>query len=154
MHQHYLFDLQTRHALGLDQLGEAHFELRTLYNFRERLSQHMQETGVNLLDQAFEQVTDAQIEAFQLKTGQQRVDSVLLGSNIRQTGRLQALGTEFLGCFDLQVLFFDLEVFSKDASRPSWYTNGASKKLDQFFGGRSSCSVVKRSVRKKFSPCD
>lgn len=91
MYQHYLFDLQTRHALGLDQLGEAHFELRTLYNFRQRLSQHMQETGINLLDQAFEQVTDAQIEAFQLKTGQQRMDSVLLGSNIRQMGRVQLL---------------------------------------------------------------
>ena len=91
MYEHYLFDLQTRHALGLDQLGEAHFELRTVYNFRQRLSQSMQETGGNLLDQAFEQVTDAQIEAFQLKTGQQRMDSVLLGSNIRQRGRLQLL---------------------------------------------------------------
>ena len=91
MYQHYLFDLQTRHALGLDQLGEAHFELRTLYNFRQRLSQHMQEKGVNLLDRAFEQVTDAQIATFQLKTGKQRMDSVLLGSNIRQRGRLQLL---------------------------------------------------------------
>ena len=91
MYEHYLFDLQTRHALGLDQLGEEHFELRTVYNFRERLSQYMQETGVNLLDQAFEQVTDAQIAAFQLKTGQQRMDSVMLGSNIRQRGRLQLL---------------------------------------------------------------
>ena len=91
MYQHYLFDLQTRHALGLDQLGEAHFELRTLYNFRQRLSQHMQATGVNLLDQTFEQVTDAQIAAFHLQTGKQRMDSVLLGSNIRQMGRLQLL---------------------------------------------------------------
>ena len=91
MYEHYLFDLQTRHALGLDQLGEEHFELRTLYNFRQRLSQYMQEKGINLLDQAFEQVTDAQIAAFQLKTGQQRMDSVMLGSNIRQRGRLQLL---------------------------------------------------------------
>ena len=91
MYQHYLFDLQTRHALGLDQLGEAHFELRTVYNFRERLSQYMQEKGINLLDQAFEQVTDEQIAAFHLKLGQQRMDSVLLGSNIRQRGRLQLL---------------------------------------------------------------
>jgi hypothetical protein len=91
MYQHYLFDLQTRHALGLDQLGEAHFELRTLYNFRQRLSQYMQETGVNLLDRAFEQVTDAQMAVFQLKSGKQRMDSVLLGSNIRQMGRLQLL---------------------------------------------------------------
>jgi hypothetical protein len=91
MYQHYLFDLQTRHALGLDQLGEVHFELRTLYNFRQRLSQYMQEKGVNLLDQAFEQVTDEQLAAFRLKTGKQRMDSVLLGSNIRQMGRLQLL---------------------------------------------------------------
>jgi len=91
MYEHYLFDLQTRHALGLDQLGEEHFELRTVYNFRQRLSQYMQEKGVNLLDRAFEQVTDEQIAAFQLKTGQQRMDSVLLGSNIRQRGRLQLL---------------------------------------------------------------
>ena len=55
MYQHYLFDLQVRHALGLDTLGETHFEMRTVYNFRQRLSQYMQETGINLLDQAFEQ---------------------------------------------------------------------------------------------------
>jgi hypothetical protein len=91
MYDNYLFDLQTRHALGLDQLGEEHLELRTVYNFRQRLSQYMQEKGVNLLDQAFEQVTDQQLAAFQLKTGQQRMDSVLLGSNIRHRGRLQLL---------------------------------------------------------------
>jgi hypothetical protein len=91
MYDHYLFDLQTRHALGLDVLGEAHFEMRTVYNFRLRLSQHMQETGVNLLDRAFEQVTDEQIAAFGLQTGKQRMDSTLVASNIRQAGRLQLL---------------------------------------------------------------
>jgi hypothetical protein len=91
MYDHYLFDLQTRNALGLEQLGEAHFEMRTVYNFRQRLSRHMQESGVNLLDQAFEQVTDEQIDAFGLKTGKQRMDSTMLGSNIRHMGRLQLL---------------------------------------------------------------
>jgi len=51
----------------------------------------MQTKGVNLLDQAFEQVTDEQIATFHLKSGQQRMGSVLLGSNIRQMGRLQLL---------------------------------------------------------------
>lgn len=91
MYQHYLFDLQTRHALGLDNLGETHFELRTVYNFRLRLSQYMQKEGVNLLDQVFEQVTDEQMAAFQLKTGKQRMDSTLVASNIRQMSRLQLL---------------------------------------------------------------
>jgi hypothetical protein len=31
-------------------LGEGDFDLRTLYYFRERLSRHMQQEGVNLLD--------------------------------------------------------------------------------------------------------
>ena len=93
MWHHYLFDLQTRYALGLEQLGEAHFDLRTVYNFRERLSRTMQETGINLLDQVFAQVTDEQIEAYQIKTGRQRMDSTQVASNIRQMGRIQLLVT-------------------------------------------------------------
>src|SRR5512135_2005410 len=34
----FLFDLQVRYALGLRDLASGHFELRTLYNFRHRLS--------------------------------------------------------------------------------------------------------------------
>jgi hypothetical protein len=41
-------------------LGEGYFDLRTLYYFRERLARHMQATGENLRQQAFEQVTDEQ----------------------------------------------------------------------------------------------
>jgi len=87
----FTYNMQVRYALGYHQLGEGDFDLRTLYNFRQRLSRHMQEHGVNLLDQAFEQVTDDQIAAFQLKTGKQRMDSTLVASNIRQMGRLQLM---------------------------------------------------------------
>ena len=52
------YNSQVRYALGYRQLGEGDFDLRTLYYFRERLSRYMQESGINLLDQAFEQVTD------------------------------------------------------------------------------------------------
>ena len=62
-------------------------------SFRQRLARHMQEKGENLLEQAFEQVTDEQLEAFALKTGQQRMDSTMLASNIRQMGRVQLLVT-------------------------------------------------------------
>jgi len=93
MYDMFCYDIQIRYALGLRQLGEGDFDLRTLYYFRERLSCYMQETGVNLLDQAFEQVTAQQIAAFQLKTGKQRMDSTLLASNIRQMGRVQLLVT-------------------------------------------------------------
>lgn len=87
----FLFNLQVRYALGLWDLANGNFELRTLYNFRRRLSQYMQETGENLLEHVFAQVTDEQLAAMGLKTGQQRMDSTLVASNIRQMSRLQLL---------------------------------------------------------------
>jgi hypothetical protein len=91
MYDAYSYDVQVRYALGYRQLGEGDYDLRTQYYFRERLSRYMQEQGVNLLDQAFEQVTDAQVTAYQVKTGKQRMDSVQVASNIRQMGRVQLL---------------------------------------------------------------
>ena len=87
----YGYNSQVRYALGYRQLGDGDFELRTLYYFRERLSRYMQETGINLLDKAFEQVTDDQIATYHLKTGKQRMDSTQIASNIRGMSRLQLL---------------------------------------------------------------
>jgi hypothetical protein len=87
----FLYDVQIRYALGYQELGEGEFDLRTLYYFRQRLSRYSQETGINLLDQVFEQITDKQLAAFELKTGKQRMDSTQVGCNIRQQGRLQLL---------------------------------------------------------------
>ena len=53
---------------GISAVGGGVFDLRMLYYFRERLSRHMQERGINLLEQAFVQVTDGQITADPLKT--------------------------------------------------------------------------------------
>ena len=88
---HLQFNLQVRYALGLWDMSTMPFELRTLYNFRRRLSQHMQESGENLLEQAFVQVTDEQLASLKLKTGHQRMDSVMVSSNIRQASRLHLL---------------------------------------------------------------
>ena len=91
MYEAFLYNMQVRYALGYDEFGKGYFDLRTLYYFRERLSRYMQEKGINLLDQAFEQVTDQQIVAFQIKTKLQRMDSTQVASNIRRMGRVQLL---------------------------------------------------------------
>ena len=88
---HICFDMQVRYAVGHRDLSEGHFDLRTVYNFRYRVAKHMQETGENLIDQAFEQVTDEQVAAFNLKTDKLRMDSTMIASNIRQTTRLRLL---------------------------------------------------------------
>ena len=91
LYDEFLYNVQVRYALGYHELGVGEFDLRTLYNFRQRLSQYMQKEGINLLEQAFEHITDEQLAKFQLKTGKQRVDSTQIASNIRQHGRLQLL---------------------------------------------------------------
>jgi hypothetical protein len=91
MYDHFCYDVQVRYALGYRDLSEGHFELRTVYNFRQRVTRHMQGTGENLIEAAFEQVTDEQIAAFELKTNKLRMDSTLIASNIRKMSRLQLL---------------------------------------------------------------
>ena len=91
MYEAFLYNLHLRHALGLDEFGTGYLDLRAPYSFRERLSRYMHEKGVNQLDQAFEQVTDEQLAAFQVKTDLQRMDCTMVASDIRQVGRLQLL---------------------------------------------------------------
>lgn len=91
MHDAFLFNVQVRYALGYRNLGEGDFDLRTVYNFRHRLRDHMRETGENLIEHAFAHITDEQIAAFQLKTGRLRMDSTQIASNIERMGRIQLL---------------------------------------------------------------
>jgi len=91
MYEHFCYNLQVRYALGCRQLSDGHFELRTIYNFRQRLSEHRQTAGVDLLAQAFTQVTAEQLAAFSLQTTKLRMDSTQIASNIRQYSRLQLL---------------------------------------------------------------
>jgi len=91
LYEHFLFDLQVRYALGLHDLHEGYFDLRTLYYFRERLSRYNLEHGVNLLAQTFENITDQQLKALKVKTGIQRMDSTQIASNIMDMSRLQLL---------------------------------------------------------------
>ena len=91
LYENFCFNLQVRYALGYDRLGDGDFAIRSLYYFRERLSKHYLESGVNLLEQAFKQVTDAQIRDLQVRTGMQRMDSTQIASNIVDASRLQLL---------------------------------------------------------------
>jgi hypothetical protein len=89
LYDHFLYDLQVRYALGFASLTDGDFELRTLYNFRRRLSQYNLEHGTNLLAAAFVDITDQQITALAVRTGQQRMDSTQIAANIVIMSRLQ-----------------------------------------------------------------
>jgi hypothetical protein len=91
LHDAFVFDIQVRYAVGYRNLNEGDFDLRTIYNFRHRLLAHQVETGEDLIDKAFGDITDKQMKAFRLKSGRLRVDSSQVSSNIRQMSRLQLL---------------------------------------------------------------
>jgi len=91
LYENFCYDLQVRYALGYDRLGDGDFEIRTLYYFRERLSKYNAEKGINLLEKAFEQITDTQIVDLKIRTGMQRMDSTQIASNIISASRLQLL---------------------------------------------------------------
>jgi hypothetical protein len=84
----FLYNLQVRYALGYNRLGEGDFEIRTLYYFRQRLSDYNLKHGQNLLEKAFENITDKQIVELKIRTGHQRMDSTQIASNILDASRL------------------------------------------------------------------
>jgi hypothetical protein len=91
MYQAFMFNLQVRYAVGYEQLGDGYFAMRTVYEFRHRVRKHMQESGENLIEQAFSQITDEQIGALALKTDKLRMDSTQIASHICQFSRLHLL---------------------------------------------------------------
>lgn len=91
LYNHFLFDLQVRYALGLQDFDEEYFDLRTIYYFRGSLCEYERAEGINLIQKATEKITDKQIEKFKLKTGLQRMDSTQIQSNIQNMSRVQLL---------------------------------------------------------------
>lgn len=85
------FNILTKIALGLDALDDLPFCEASLFNFQNRLNDHFEQTGENLLEQVFDALTDDQLQMLKIKTNIQRTDSFQAASNIRNYSRLQLL---------------------------------------------------------------
>jgi len=100
--------------MGLGDLRIEIFTLRSLYNFRRRVREYAEESGVNLIQQVFEQVTDEQLEVVKLTTGWQRMDSTQVLSNLAKMTRLELLVTV------LQAVHQELPESMKDQWAERW----------------------------------
>jgi hypothetical protein len=87
----FLFDMQVRYAVGYESLNDGSFAIRSLYHFRQRLSKYHQDHDVNLLEVAFEGITDEQIKRLNVRTKTLRMDSTQIASDIRDSSRLHLL---------------------------------------------------------------
>lgn len=85
------FNILLKIALGLKKLDDIPFCPATIFNFQNRLNKHFVETGENLLEQVFDELTAEQLKKLKIKTDIQRTDSFAAASNIRNYSRLQLL---------------------------------------------------------------
>ena len=85
------FNSLTRHAIGIDNAGTDIFAEASLFNFQNKLIQHLHETGEDLVGNFFDKLTLSQLEEFDIDTTIQRGDSFLIGSNIVDYSRLGLL---------------------------------------------------------------
>jgi hypothetical protein len=86
-----MFDMRYKTALGLDFIDEEPFSRATLFNFQNRILEHELQTGINLIERIFDNLTAQQIKQLKLKADIQRTDSTMISSNIRRLSRVQLL---------------------------------------------------------------
>lgn len=123
LYDHCCFDLQVRYALGMHELDQELFEVRSLYNFRRRVRDYAAETGVNLFAEVMAQVTDEQLSRHQIKTTWQRIDSTQVLSNLAALSRLELIVAV------LQKVYAALEDNASWQERLSFYLDGRAQRV-------------------------
>jgi hypothetical protein len=155
-----MFDMRTKIALGLSSIDYKPFSRATIFNFQNRLSYYEQETGINLLERTFDNLTAGQLKKLKIKTNIQRTDSGLISSNIRKYSRVQLLIEVLLRLSrlfddaDKDVLSEQIKPYSKLGSQKYVYTLKSSdlthelKKLGKLYYS------VYQHVKIKYSGSD
>lgn len=82
MYENCRFNLLIRSALGLVNLNDPLPAPSTYYLLRKRMVEHTRTKGIDLMAQTFEAITKGQMDAFNVKAGNLRMDSKLISSNI------------------------------------------------------------------------
>ncbi len=109
------FNILSRYAIGVTSPEEEVFCEASIFNFQNRLIRHLKDTGEDLIEKVFCQLTVEQIKSFGVDTSVQRGDSFLVGSNIINYSRLQLL-IEVLKRFVRILDTSDSDSYVKDVS--------------------------------------
>jgi hypothetical protein len=76
-------------ALGLECIGEKTISDRAFYYMRSRVSDYEYNSGLNLFHLVFKDIRDDYIDELQISKKLKRIDSTLIGSNIRRLNRIK-----------------------------------------------------------------
>jgi hypothetical protein len=108
LYENFHFNYLYQKALGVEDINQFSFSIRTLYNFRLSLVEYEKENDKDLYSSIFKEGRDRIISELGLKTGIQRTDSVMIGANIKRMSRftlfhkvLSNLVKELLNCKEI-----------------------------------------------------
>lgn len=87
--EHCRFSLLVRRALGLYHINDSIPSESTYYLFRKRIHDYQKETGIDLIERVFQQITSEQVTTFNISGRSIRMDSKLIGSNIAWSSRYE-----------------------------------------------------------------
>lgn len=82
------FDMRIMLALGLNNITDEPPASSTYYQFKSQLEQYKAQTGIDLLERCFEQITLNQMDYHGVSGKRIRLDSKLIQSNISKSSRL------------------------------------------------------------------
>lgn len=93
------FNLLTRGALGMVNLNDPVPAESTYYLFRKRVYEYHRQSGEDLLEKTFLQITREQIKQFEVNGREIRMDSKLIGSNIAYYSRYEIIHQTLYGFY-------------------------------------------------------
>ncbi len=85
------FNLLARSALGLFNLNDTLPAESTYYLLRKRMYEHQNQTGEDLMEKTFKQITSDQVQEFEVNGRSIRMDSKLIGGNIAFYSRYEII---------------------------------------------------------------
>lgn len=155
-----MFDMRTKIALGLSSIDYKPFSRATIFNFQNRLATYHQETGINLLEKTFDNLTALQIKKLKIKTDIQRSDSTLISSNIKKYSRVQLIIEVLLRLSrlfddaDKDALSEQIKPYSKLGSQKYVYTLKSSDLTHELIKLGKLYYTVYEYVKIKYSDTD
>ena len=126
------FNMLIRSATGLMNADDQVPSDSTYYLFRRKIYDYAKETGINLFEKVFSQITKAQCVDFDVSGKSCRMDSKLLGSNIAWLSRYE-------------LVHESLRIFYQQARESSRLTASLKTRLDELLKIKGN-KIVYRST--------
>ena len=87
--EQYNYNIMFKYAFGLHDFAEYELVPRTYYNFKKRLVEYEESSKINLMELLCKNLNDSIKTKYNISTKEERMDSTLIWSNIKNMSRLE-----------------------------------------------------------------